>query len=167
MKTTNLIGAYLLIVIILLSAIPIWIYLNNPIEKPLTKVLVYIGCSGGIGGTIYSIRGFYKNLGGASFTANWTWWYIFRPVISAVIGVFSYFLLVGGLMSISNSPDVNYSKSVMFYCAVAFLAGFSFTQFMSKVEGVSETMFSRSNRSAAVTDVIKKKKKKKKDRVQN
>ena len=141
MKNTNLIGVYLLIILLVLTTLPIWIYVSDPLEQKLLKVLVYIACSGGIGGTVYCIRGFYQNLGGSSFSGNWTWWYIFRPVMSAVIGVFLYFMIIGGLMSISNSPEVNYGKSVMFYCAVSFLAGFSFTRFADKIEGLSNTMF--------------------------
>ena len=143
MKPINKIGLYLLFALVILSALPVWVYVSDPFEEfKIINILVYVACSGGIGGTIYSARGFYSNLGGKTFEANWTWWYILRPVLSAIIGVFMYFLIVGGLLSITNSPDVNYSKSVMFYCALAFLAGFSFTQFMSKVEQLSNTIFS-------------------------
>lgn len=143
MKQINLIGIYLLISLLVLTGIPVWIYLTNSVEKKLLEILVYMACSGGIGGTIYCIRGFYQNLGGNNFQPNWTWWYIFRPVISSIIGVFSYFMIIGGLMSISNSPDINYSKSVMFYCAVSFLAGFSFTKFADKIEQLSDTIFTK------------------------
>jgi len=142
MKPINIIGIYLLLSICVLVALPIWVYMDNPFTKPFVNILVYIACSGGIGGTMYCIRGFYKNLGSNNFKMNWTWWYVFRPIISAIIGVFAYFMIVGGLMSISNSPEVNYSKSVMFYCAVSFLAGFSFTRFVEKIEMVSGTLFS-------------------------
>ena len=111
MKPVNIIGFYLLLVTGLLVALPIWVY-NCPFEKQLMNILTYVACSGGIGGTIYCIGGFYRRLGNNQFTMNWTWWYVFRPIISAVIGVFAYFMIIGGLMSISNSPDVNYSKSV-------------------------------------------------------
>ena len=143
MNAINTIGLYLLLAIFLLVGLPIWVYVTDPFEKELLHILVYIACSGGIGGTIYCIRGFYKNLGGGGFETKWTWWYVFRPFISAIIGIFSYFMIIGGLMSISNSPDVNYSKSVMFYCAVSFLAGFSFTKFVEKIDLISDTMFSK------------------------
>lgn len=140
MKPVTIIGVYLLLASALLVAFPIWVYMN-PFEKPLMNILVYIACSGGIGGTIYCIRGFYRNLGSNEFTLNWTWWYIFRPIISAMIGIFAYFLIIGGLMSISNSPDVNYAKSVMFYCAVAFIAGYSINKFFEKLDALSGTIF--------------------------
>lgn len=146
MNPINVIGLYLIFVLFLLIGLPIWVYICNPFERKLLSILVYITCSGGIGGTIYSIRGFYQNLGRESFKMNWTWWYVFRPIISAIIGLFAYFMIVGGLMSISNSPEVNYGKSVMFYCAVAFLAGFSFAKFIEKVDLISDTIFSKSDK---------------------
>ncbi|MBT8183404.1 MAG: hypothetical protein KJN76_01080 [Eudoraea sp.] len=149
MNPINIIGLYLLLVLFLLVGLPIWVYACDPFQQKLINILIYISCSGGIGGTIYCIRGFYKNLGGKSFETIWTWWYVFRPIISAVIGLFAYFMIVGGLMSISNSPDVNYSKSVMFYCAVSFLAGFSFTKFVEKIDLISDTIFSKNDKGAS------------------
>ncbi len=146
MNPIHFIGTYLLLALLLLVGLPIWVYACDPFEPRLINILIYISCSGGIGGTIYCIRGFYKNLGSDSFEAKWTWWYVFRPIISAIIGLFAYFMIVGGLMSISNSPDVNYSKSVMFYCAVSFLAGFSFTKFMEKIDLISGTLFSNNDK---------------------
>lgn len=146
MNPINIIGLYLLLALFLLVGLPIWVYLCDPFQQKFLNILVYIASSGGIGGTIYCIRGFYQNLGGNNFKTNWTWWYVFRPIISAIIGVFSYFMLIGGLMSISNSPDVNYSKSVMFYCAISFLAGFSFTKFVEKIDLISDTIFSKKDK---------------------
>lgn len=146
MKPINLIGIYLLLALCLLIGFPIWVYISEPFEQKMLNILIYISCSGGIGGTIYCIRGFYQNLGGKRFETNWTWWYVFRPIISAIIGLFAYFMIVGGLLSISNSPDVNYSKSVMFYCAVSFLAGFSFTKFVEKIDLISDTIFSKKDK---------------------
>ncbi len=139
----NILGVYLLLILIIFVSIGIRIYLNQPQNKLLLS-LVIIACSGGIGGTLYSIRGFYQNLGQGIFNFdNWVWWYIFRPVMSSAIGVFVYFLIVGGLLSIGNISEVNYSKGLMFYSAIAFLAGFSFTQFANKLEEIASTIFSK------------------------
>lgn len=143
MNCKTFVGIYLLIAILLFCLVPVFIFYSY-IDNDLVRTLFYVGASGGIGGTVYSIRGFYQNTGGETFKPNWVWWYIFRPIISVVSGVFVYFLIVGGLMSISNNTDVTFSKGVMFYCAIAFLAGFSFTRFMGKVESISENVFSES-----------------------
>ena len=142
MKSQALIGIYLLIALIVLCVLPVVVFFVK-IENDLVRTMCYVGASGGIGGTLYSIRGFYQNLGGGTFKMNWIWWYIFRPLISVVVGVFIYFLIVGGLMSISTDANVTFSKGVMFYCALAFLAGFSFTRFAGKLDTLSETVFSK------------------------
>lgn len=142
MKSHVFIGIYLLIALLVFSALPVWAYFSG-MQDALLRAIIYVGASGGIGGTIYSIRAFYQNIGGQTFKVNWIWWYIFRPVISVVAGVFGYFLIVGGLMSISNTPDVTFSKGLMFYSTVAFLAGYSFTRFMERVEGIADNIFSK------------------------
>jgi hypothetical protein len=144
MKSHVFIGIYLFIVLLALCIIPIIVYLSG-IDNEIVRTLVYVGASGGIGGTVYSIRGFYKNLGAATFKVNWIWWYVFRPMISVVAGVFVYFLLVGGLMSISNNADITFKKGVMFFSGLAFLAGYSFTRFMNNVEGISDKLFTKEN----------------------
>jgi len=141
----SLIGIYLLIFLISLAVASFLTYIFK-IGDSLIRALIYIGCSGGIGGTIYSIRGFYQNLGDNNFKFNWVWWYIFRPIISIVIGVFVYFLIVGGLLSVSATTEIDYTKGILFYCAIAFLAGFSFTQFASKLEEISSTIFSKNKK---------------------
>lgn len=139
----NFLGVYLLLILITFVLIGIKFYFNQP-ENKLIFSLILIACSGGIGGTLYSIRGFYQSLGQGIFDIEkWMWWYIFRPIMSAVIGIFVYFLIVGGLLSIGNVSDVNYSKGLMFYSAIAFLAGFSFTQFANKLEELASTIFAK------------------------
>jgi len=60
-----------------------------------------------------------------------------------VIGVFAYFFIVGGLLRLGSISAVDYSRSVMFYCAISFLAGFSFTQFADKVDELASTLFAK------------------------
>lgn len=139
----NLIGIYLLSFLFALIAITVITYFSRSIKSVLIKSLVYISSSGGIGGTIYCIRGFYQSVTSKKFDLGLTWWYIFRPIISIVIGIFAYFLIVGGLLSLGSITAVDYSRSVMFYCAISFLAGFSFTQFADKLEELASTMFAK------------------------
>src|SRR3989344_1609763 len=94
----NLLGIYLLFLMIAFVFIGVRTYLIRPNDE-LMFSLIILACSGGLGGTIYSIRGFYQNLGDGTFNfENWIWWYIFRPVVSSIMGVFVYFLIVGGLL---------------------------------------------------------------------
>lgn len=139
----NILGIYLIVTLLIFISIGSLTYIYK-LENKLIFSLIIIACSGGIGGTIYAIRGFYQNLGDGIFDFNkWIWWYIFRPGMSAIIGVFVYFLIVGGLLSIGNVSDINYSKGLMFYSALAFLAGFSFTQFANKLDEIASAIFAK------------------------
>ena len=84
MKSHVYIGIYLLVFLLILCTIPVVVFFSS-IPNAIVRTLFYVGASGGIGGSIYSIRGFYQNLGGKTFETNWIWWYIFRPVISTFL----------------------------------------------------------------------------------
>ena len=137
MKKINLLGIYLLSILDILIIIPVVTYFYYTANQ-LIRSLIFIGCSGGIGGTLYSIRGFYQHLGEENFKFNWAWWYIFRPIVSIVVGVFIYFLIAGGLMSFKIP-----SPGLMFFCGISFLSGFCFTQVADKFEGMSSVLFSK------------------------
>lgn len=144
-KNQVFVGIYLLLSLIVLCAVPVIVYFMK-MENNIVRTLVYVGASGGIGGAMYSMRGFYHNLGRGTFKGNWVWWYVFRPIISVVVGVFLYFLVVGGMLSISATSEVSFGKGVMFYCALAFLAGFSFNRFADKLDALSDTIFSKKDK---------------------
>ena len=60
----------------------------------------------------------------------------YRPVLGAVFGVFTYFVLVSGIL---GTPPPDETKALYYYGSLAFVAGFSerFTQVLAKsVEGL-------------------------------
>jgi len=142
-KIINLIGIYLLVWLLFLVGLPIYIY-QSSLNDTFLRSLIYIACAGGLGGIIYLIRSFYLHIFQKNFRNDSFWWYVFRPFTSIIIGVISYFLIVGGLLSIGNVSKINYQKSILFYSGIAFLAGFSFTQFTNKLEDLAKTLFSKS-----------------------
>ena len=101
---------------------------------------------------MYAIRAHYTHLGNGDYRTNYEWWYISRPIISAVIGIFAYFLFAGGLMSVSNDPDPG--KGILLYCGISFLAGYSMNQFLEKLKDLSKTLFTKN--VSNVADEIKK-----------
>ncbi len=139
-----LVGAYLLACTVALVAIPVYVHQSGAINNALSRSLVYVACAGGLGGTVYLIRSFYKKIFEKSFRPDVFWWYVFRPLTSAIMGIMSYFLIVGGLLSLGSASSPDYAKSVMLYCGIAFLAGFSFTQFADKIEELAKTLFAPS-----------------------
>ena len=145
-RVVYLVGAYLLACTVALVAIPAYAHYSGAISDALLRSLVYIACAGGLGGTVYLIRSFYKKIFERSFRPDVFWWYLFRPLTGAIMGVVAYFLIVGGLLSIGSAQSPDYAKSIMLYCGIAFLAGFSFTQFADKIEGLAKTVFAASER---------------------
>jgi len=140
---TNMIGLYLVFMLFIYGLIPLYMYFSNFYDNFITSI-VYIGCSGGLGGTIYSIRGYYQNLASGTFALNWGWWYLFRPLISVVMGIFTYFFILGGLLVVSTG-SAGESGNLMLYGSIAFLAGFSFSRFADKLEEIATAVFSKKN----------------------
>ncbi len=153
MKSSDYIGFYLLLVLLILCAIPTATYwYSDQIHSERIRFLLYLGSSGGIGGTLYAIRALYTHLGNGDYITSYEWWYILRPVISILIGVFAYFILAGGLMAVSQNPD--FGKGLIFYCGLSFLAGYSLNQFLDKLKDLSKTIFA--NSISNVSDEIQK-----------
>ncbi|WP_459202474.1 hypothetical protein [Methanococcus sp. CF] len=140
----NVLGIYLGFMLILLGLLPLYVYVVG-FGDELIRYIIYTGCSGGLGGTIYSIRGFYQAIIQNKFSLDFTWWYLFRPLISFVTGSFVYFFIIGGLLVISSSNN-NSSESIMFYCSLSFLAGFSFSRFTDKLEEIATAIFSKKDK---------------------
>ena len=153
MKSSDYIGFYLLLVLFILCAIPTATYwYADQIPSERIKYMLFLGASGGIGGTLYAIRALYTHVGNRDYVNNYDWWYILRPVISILIGVFTYFMLAGGLIAVSQNPD--FGKGIIFYCGLSFLAGYSLNQFLEKLKDLSKTIFSKS--TSNVTDELQK-----------
>ena len=133
------IGIWLLILAIGLITLSYFVWFtSNPNIKQLRE-LINIGISGGLGGTVYCMRGFYQQLGKKEFDNIWFWWYIFRPVISIIVGTFSYFMISGGVLVLSTQADP--SKSFIFYSSISFIIGLTFSRFMDKVYQLAEVLF--------------------------
>lgn len=139
----NFVGLYLLSWLLILMIFPIYVY-RLGLSDYFLQSIIYVACAGGLGGTIYSIRSFYMHLFQKNFREDILWWYIFRPFMSVVIGVICYFLILGGLLSLGPVSQVSYQKSILFYSGISFLAGFSFTQFVNKLEELAKTLFAKS-----------------------
>ena len=92
---------------------------------------------GGIGGTVYCLRGVYLN---ACVRNTWdtTWlpWYFIRPVVSIVCGWVSYLLLKAGLLVLDSAPQPDGNHYGFF--VLAFVAGLNVDKFISKIEEVAQ-----------------------------
>lgn len=144
-RSIRKVGLYTAGFIIVLSTIAIINRLFlSPLIDDLTQIMIYIACSGGFGALAYSLYGFIKHLEKNNFSVNFARSYYYRPFLGIVFGSFAFLFVAGGLMTLSNvQPDSNLftTKNVMFYCALAFLAGFAEKAFSVQLKEISEAVF--------------------------
>ena len=140
------IGYYTICFIVVLAAIAILTRLYPTGLDDMTKLVIYVACSGGLGGLAFSIYGYTRHLLKNDFDLNAVWWYIMRPFIGIVYGSFAFFFVAGGLMTLSGtsqplSESLFTTKTVMFYCALAFLTGYSESAFTAQLKELAEAIF--------------------------
>lgn len=120
---------------------------------PGMKLFVYLVCSGGIGGTLYNIWHFSKHYYSDDFDPGYRWSYYFRPVIAAIIGLFTFYLIIAGALSISGivsntSGSIKQqleglpttTAAILIYCAFSFIAGYSANGFMRKLDLIAQIL---------------------------
>lgn len=141
----NLIGLYLIAFLLVLMIVPILLYMSNynggGYFSTTFTFLVYIGCAGGLGGTTYCMKSYSYFKVYKGFELVWTSWYIFRPFISIIMGVFVYFFIEAGLMGAGADKGGDILKGMKFYLSIAFLAGFFMNEFISKLQEIAKILF--------------------------
>jgi membrane protease YdiL (CAAX protease family) len=145
----RIIGFYTIVFIVVLVALVVGTYFYLTGLPNFIKLAIYVACSGGLGGLAFSIYGFTKHLSDGSFKPDFVWWYILRPFIGILYGSFSFLLVAGGLMTLSGvsteqiSLSLYNTKTEMFYCALAFLAGFAERSFSLQLNELAEGIFKK------------------------
>ena len=117
------------------------------------KPAIYSFFSGLLGAAVYAFRGFYWAVGPQSptnrryqYDPNWTLWYAARPIMGAILGVFSFALLRAGVATLgTGSTDAGATAA---YFAVAFLAGFAVTEVLNWIADSAQRVFAVRGRSA-------------------
>jgi hypothetical protein len=142
-KAERMIGGWLVAAIFVLIAIGAAVYLIHG-SSVLVKTVLYVGVSGGIGGVFYCMNGFITHIAQDDFDAKWNWWYLFHPIIGFILGIAVYFLIVGGLLTLGSVTQPNYSKGLLLYCAISFVAGFSTKKVIEKLNEIASNTFSTS-----------------------
>lgn len=130
--------------VLVLLAITTRLYLT---VDNLTKLIIYIVCSGGLGGLAFGAYSYSKHFAIGDFDLKWFWWYIFKPGIGVIYGLFLFFLIAGGLMTLAGidvtqiSASLYTTKAFMFYCALAFLVGYAQEPFTKQLNALAEAIF--------------------------
>lgn len=118
-----------------------------PSLDPLFKELIFIGCAGGLGGLAYNMYVYTDHIGREEdFRVEFASSYYLRPFIGILYGVFVFFLVAGGLMTLSSGGSATTNglytqQSVMFYVALSFLAGYGEEPVSINLKALAEAMF--------------------------
>lgn len=112
------------------------------------KLVIYSFCFGGIGGTTYSIYGLYKHTAKGDFDSNYRYWYLFRSLLGALLGMMVYFLIQGGLFAFAQDPSKDAFQTKALLVGTAFLAGFSTNQFIDKLKELSQALWGAGSHKA-------------------
>lgn len=141
LNKTTLSGINLFLILIIYIIIAI--YTNYNFKGSMVKTIIFTFVSGGLGGTLYCIIDFYKSIGeNKGEIYMWSWWYFFRPITSAVLGVFAFFLIYAGLLVINNTTQgIMEVRSIIFYSALSFVLGYSYSSFFTYIEKLANIIF--------------------------
>jgi hypothetical protein len=140
------IGYYTVFCVVFLIALAVFNRLYLTAVDDLTRLIIYIACSGGLGSLAFSMFGYVDHLGKDDFDLNFKLWYYVRPFIGIIYGTFAFLFVAGGLMTLSGvSTDASLflTKTVMFYCALAFLAGYAEQSFSVQLKELAEAVFKK------------------------
>lgn len=141
-------GLWLFFILIIYTIAGILCYIMIPKSNLLTLIMSSI--SGGIGGTLYCIIDYYRAIGNkpnVSEIDSWGWWYFLRPIISSVLGTFTFFFLYAGLFTINNNNTSTATlKGLLLYCSISFVLGYTFSNFFELVEKIADIVFVKSGK---------------------
>jgi len=110
------------------------------------KPAIYSFAAGFLGASVFAFRGFYWAVGPQSDTnpryrydPNWTLWYVSRPILGALLGIFVFATLLAGVSTLGKASSD--TSGVAAYFSAAFLAGFAVTDFLNWVGAAARKMF--------------------------
>lgn len=102
--------------------------------------LILLGALGIVGASAQSLASLAGYVGNQKFSANWTVFYLTRPLLGAVVAAGFCLVLRGGLVADqSNWKEVNHVG----YAAVAVLVGFCVTEALENLRRIGSAFFAR------------------------
>lgn len=99
-----------------------------------------VACAGALGGSVAAIRSLGIYVGSRTLTRSWIPFYLFKPLLGALLATVMYLLLRAGLFSPSAS---NAQVSPYGFAAIAALVGLFSEQASEKLRRVAEELFTK------------------------
>jgi hypothetical protein len=144
----KILAIYSVILLAFFTLLGVSTYYYSEIVRLQLQLMIYTACAGGIGGTIYNIYTFTSN----PSDKQWFLWYSLYPIMAIFFGAFSYILVAGGVLVLSgqeNNAQIQefMAQTILFYMGIAFIAGFSTPQFLTKLKELAEAIFAKAPES--------------------
>lgn len=99
-----------------------------------------VACAGALGGSVAAIRSLGIYVGSRTLTRSWIPFYVFKPLLGALLATVMYLLLRAGLFSPSAS---NAQVSPYGFAAIGALVGLFSEQASEKLRRVAEELFTK------------------------
>jgi len=137
--------------VLVLGIVAILTRLNYLIIPPenLTRLIIYLCCSGALGGLAFNMYVLVYHIGREEdYKPSYEKSYYLRPFIGLLYGLFVVFFVVGGLMTLSgvstpSSENFYTTNSFMFYLALAFLVGYAEEPFSLQLKDLAEALLKK------------------------
>jgi hypothetical protein len=114
-------------------------------------LMLAVFAAGALGGCIHVATSFSSYVGNAKYATSWQWWYALRPFIGGCLALAFYFLIRGGLLSLTTGTNQTQEPSFYGMVAVAVMVGMFSKQATDKLDDVFDTLF-KSNKDAERKD---------------
>lgn len=102
------------------------------------RLILLVLCTGGLGSYVHATTSFVSYVGNRRLVFSWAWWYLLRPFIGMALALIFYFVLRGGLLATSATPD---QISPFGVAAVAGLVGMFSKQATDKLRELFDSLF--------------------------
>jgi hypothetical protein len=154
----TLVGLYYIVVALLLVYVlyRIWPFSGSDVEEQIletvsffkgligisisreVRLILIVLAAGGLGSFIHGGTSFATFAGNRRLKLSWTWWYILRPFIGSVLALIFYFVIRGGLLSVSAGTE---AISHFGIAAMAGIVGMFSKEAIDKLHELFVTLF--------------------------
>ena len=68
--------------------------------------MIFVFIMGALGSYVHAASSFATFAGNRQLASAWSWWYVLRPLIGGLLAILGYFLLNGGLTSVTDPSNM-------------------------------------------------------------